>query len=639
MTGLTGIDKKKQHDGINQQLGLSARRYDLDFPKVDPKSEQTPFQKTLQKTQRVAVMALPFLAFTPLGSVISIGMNTTRSISCIFETKKAWDKGNTKDLSIAAFQTAIAATSVAGSIFGNVYGMAISSSHDLLFSLYETLVCLQNGEKEKAAEKFLYVVSNSLYLTMILHSSLEIMVISFIAQILLEGFKAFNSQGSFSKYFNTAKDKRDFLDLLEGFAHLGMAGIRGYQMTPMVQMLVFKAKIEKTMKEQANKTSSQQSIVPKKQAEPTTAANHQPSKTATAGVAIGAAATAVVASGLIEEKNVTLVSSNNALCQAVERGNFNTVKDLVKDGADVNMRFYTWDEPEENNGNYISDTEPLIFLALPYPKILQFLIDSGANVHATHISGHGEYNILHKVIFDIAQHTHGSYEDSGLLLHDIIPIESFYSILKAGGPVNSVIGTWDYDGYNFMTGEKFKASYEGYTPLHIAAEEGCGACILGLLEYGANIEVLNDKGLKPYQIARFNEWGNLTEDTLEGFIKIGVDINNPRFLKDYLYKKSFPEDQELTKRVRAERQRLDDKITALIKEEKINIDARANGKTIFFRLSGSPYCQWEKTRLQWLLDRGADINARDDQGNSTLDIAKQNKNSEFIDWLLARGAK
>ena len=172
-------------DRTNQPgIGIWNRRTDRDLdpkPSTDPQPPKT----TLEKVQTVVGLALPFLALNPLlGSAISIGMNTTRTFSCIKQTKEAFgDKGTTADKSKAAIQTGLAIAAVAGSIFGNVYGMAITSGHDAYINLSEMLEHIQKGEKEKALEKFLQLAGNALYLTMILNGSLEIMVLSFAAQI------------------------------------------------------------------------------------------------------------------------------------------------------------------------------------------------------------------------------------------------------------------------------------------------------------------------------------------------------------------------------------------------------------------------------------------------------------------------
>ena len=236
-----------QSNSITQILTEPAyyhREYEHDVEHLKSKST------ALQKAQRVAVMTLPFLAlYKPLGTAITAGMSSVRTLSCLIQSKEALTEGNSKKTAIALFQTTLAVVAVAGTVFGNVYGMAITSGHDVLINLYEMSQHLQKGEHEQALEKFLQVITNSLYLTMILHGSLEIIVISLAAQILLEGFK---SQGSFRKFAKT----KDVLDLLEGFAHLSMAGIRGYQMQSQIkilqmnqelQSLISKQKTEKTI--------------------------------------------------------------------------------------------------------------------------------------------------------------------------------------------------------------------------------------------------------------------------------------------------------------------------------------------------------------------------------------------------------
>ena len=242
-------------ESVTSQLGLGNRRLDIDIEHLKP--EHT----VLQQAQRIAIISLPLLAlYKPLGSVISIGMNISRDISSLINTKEAFTKDSKtmKDKEIAIFQTIIASATVIGFIFSkvNVYAMALTSGYDLLVNLYEMVEHIEKGRKnqageyEKAVEMFLGVVCNSLYLIMLLQGSLEIILISFAAQLLLEAYK---TQGLLRKYMDSKKEDRDILDLLDGFAHLGMTGIRGYQMHSTLQMLQFKWKLEKIIEEQTSK--------------------------------------------------------------------------------------------------------------------------------------------------------------------------------------------------------------------------------------------------------------------------------------------------------------------------------------------------------------------------------------------------
>lgn len=225
------------------------REYENDVKHLKPENS------TLQKVQRIGLIAMPFLSlYKPLGSLISLTMNATRSISCLSQTTNALGNGNAKDIGIALFQTTLAVLAIAGTIFGNMYGMVITSGHDALMSLYDLVLALYNGQHEVALEKFLQLANNSIYLTMLLHGSLEIIILSFAAQILIEAFK---SQDLLRKF----KNGGDILDLLEGFAHIGMAGIRGYQMQPQLKMLQFKWEIEKVLKTQIAKQAHKNTLL------------------------------------------------------------------------------------------------------------------------------------------------------------------------------------------------------------------------------------------------------------------------------------------------------------------------------------------------------------------------------------------
>ena len=212
------------------------RQYDNDVKHL--KSESSAFQKA----QRVGLIALPFHSLhKPLGSVISLTMNSTRSFSCLSQSKDAFLKGDLKEISITMIQSTLAVVSTATVIFGNVYGMMLTSANDIIMNLHEMTQLLYKGQHEQVLEKFLQLCNNTLYLTMLIHGSLEIIVLSFIAQILIEAFK---SQDLLRKF----KTSGDVLDMLEGLAHISMSAIRGYQMKPQLKMLKCKWEKENEIK-------------------------------------------------------------------------------------------------------------------------------------------------------------------------------------------------------------------------------------------------------------------------------------------------------------------------------------------------------------------------------------------------------
>lgn len=226
-------------DRINQPA-FYHREYENDVKGIKPKGS------ILENTQRLALIALPFISlYKPFGSAISMGMNTVRSFSCVAQTKEAATKGQNKEIAFAVLQSCVAVAAVAGTIFGSFYGMMITTGHDVLINIHEIFQRLNCGENEQALESFLHLVGNSLYLTMLLHGSLEIVVLSLAAQVLIELYK---SQAAFKKFKNG-----NALDILEGVAGLAMAGIRGYQMQPQLKMLQHKLELQKVIKQQTNK--------------------------------------------------------------------------------------------------------------------------------------------------------------------------------------------------------------------------------------------------------------------------------------------------------------------------------------------------------------------------------------------------
>lgn len=212
------------------------REYDNDVKHLKPKNS------IIQQAQRISIIALPFLSlYKPLGFAISIVMNATRSFSCLNQLRDAIIRGERKDIGIGLLQSCLAILGIAGSIFYNVYGMMITTGQDVLINFNELLQFLHYGEYEQALDKFLSLTCNSLYLTTFVYGTLEIVILSLAVQIIVEAFK---SQALFRKF----KNNGNFLDLIEGFAHLAMGGIRGNQLATQIRTLQFKWNLEKILK-------------------------------------------------------------------------------------------------------------------------------------------------------------------------------------------------------------------------------------------------------------------------------------------------------------------------------------------------------------------------------------------------------
>jgi hypothetical protein len=218
------------------QLPYYHREYENDLSGIESESSFFP------TAQRIAGLSLPFLSlYKPLGSTLTLGMNLVRTFSSFSTLQEVFEKGISKESATALFHAFLSVASVAATIFGSVYGMAIITGHDTWIHLSQMVQNLQKGENEKALENLLQLVRNSLYFAVLFHGSLEIVLLSFIAQVLTEAFK---SQSAFRKFL-----AGDRLALLEAFAHLAMAGIRTYQMQPQIQKIKMSSEIQKASSE------------------------------------------------------------------------------------------------------------------------------------------------------------------------------------------------------------------------------------------------------------------------------------------------------------------------------------------------------------------------------------------------------
>lgn len=339
------------------------RQYENDLKEINPGN---PYW---QLCKRVALVALPFISlYKPLGSLLSIGMNITRTFSCITLTFQAFATGDRQVIGAALFQTAIATASIAEAIFSSTAGMVITSGHDVVISLYEILQHIASGDYQQAFEGLLQLTNNSLYLAMLLYGSLEIIALSMLAQMLLGLYK---SQSEFRSGC-----------ILEGISQMAMAGIRAYQMQPQLKMLKFKWDQQKLMKEQ---------MVIQPSPVPTTTANRSTSKMA--GIASGVATIALAGNSLTQENinkadpelvDILIKYGNNpdgipVLHNAILSHDLKAVKILVEKGADVN----SWATSQKD---YYSQGTPMAFaVKVKDLDIMKYLLSHDAKLYADHV--------------------------------------------------------------------------------------------------------------------------------------------------------------------------------------------------------------------------------------------------------------
>ena len=170
---------------------LYQRRYDLDLP-----ADQSGWKDVAKRT---AVTVLPFIGlYRPAGAVLSLGMGSVRFFSHLWGAKES---ENWKHCSIELIYGALAAISVASTLFSFPLGLAISTAFDVLQGAFN--VYAYADDPRKLVEELLQTLSSVLYLGFMVSGGLEMMLISTLAQTAVSFFQA---QGEISegKYLEAA---------------------------------------------------------------------------------------------------------------------------------------------------------------------------------------------------------------------------------------------------------------------------------------------------------------------------------------------------------------------------------------------------------------------------------------------------
>ncbi len=514
--------------------------------------------------KRVGTVALPFFSlYKPLSQPISLAMGGLRSVTCIVNLIESIKGGNCSEVAYMLLQTVIAVIALAGTIFAHPAGMLITTGHDLIIELTHLIQHLYVGEHQKALESCLNIANNALYLVLFLDGGLEIAIASLAVQILV----------GLSHSMHEFQNGR----WLEGAGHLLMATIRGNQLSTQVKTLQMKWEMEGLIQKASESRSK----------------NLKTLGLIGFSASFGNATAKDLAevSPLDHELNILTKYENNSLgippllC-AIQNGDLDAVKLLVKNGADINAVAQ-------------SGKKCAITAAFPFPEILKFLIDSGADINI---------KLAQK---QTPLHYASQYEDT---------FEALCILIENGACVNA-------------------ADLYGRTPLHSGIYFGKTA--LALLKNGADIHAKDDDGWKP--LHRAYTYGDI--ELLKELSKRGCSMNEftPNGANALHHAAGRNTDPNCLNLVRW-----------LIEEQKMDVNAwgkwhdRVDGALTPFMWAVSKQKALDENfeLLEYLLKRGADINAKIHYGNNpphcgtVLNWAKiWAKCPKYVlNWLIQHGA-
>jgi ankyrin repeat protein len=213
---------------------------------LDNKNESIKASSLSTQCQRVANVALPFLAmYKPFGFAVGVGSGAMRVLANVSNLTTAVKNGDKKDITFQVIQTAIAVASIASTLIAHPVGMLITTVNDVALDAFHMIKFIKAGDYQKAAEKGFSILSNAVYLGVMLGGGIELSIASIALQI-LNGI--YQSRTEFMKG-----------NYLEAFGHVAMVGIKSHQMAGQIQTLQSKWKFEALLKELSDKHKAQES--------------------------------------------------------------------------------------------------------------------------------------------------------------------------------------------------------------------------------------------------------------------------------------------------------------------------------------------------------------------------------------------
>lgn len=217
----------------------------INVREVDNKKDSILCNSLGAQCQRVANVALPFLAmYKPFGFAMGVGSGAMKVFANVSNLTAAIKSGDKKDITFQAIQTAITVASLASTLITHPLGMLITTVNDVALDTFHMVKFIHSGDYQKAAEKGFSILSNAVYLSVMLGGGLELSIASVALQI-LSGI--YQSRAEFMKG-----------NYLEALGHVAMAGIKSHQMAGQIQTLQSKWKFDALLKELSEKQKAQE---------------------------------------------------------------------------------------------------------------------------------------------------------------------------------------------------------------------------------------------------------------------------------------------------------------------------------------------------------------------------------------------
>jgi hypothetical protein len=211
---------------IKNNLYELANHY-IDFKNINANCRNNLFLENILANnpnciQRVATVAISFLnLYSPTALIVNTSLSSLKAYQTVQELKQTFITKKWKDCSKHLLYLSFIVTSLALSFLRPRLNLLISHSLHLVHQVYQIGHQLKNREYLEAGKTGIKSAFTAIYLTSLLITSSEILLISIVSQII---FECAQSAQEFSQ------GKR-----LEGVTHLLISGIRSYQSKALIQ--------------------------------------------------------------------------------------------------------------------------------------------------------------------------------------------------------------------------------------------------------------------------------------------------------------------------------------------------------------------------------------------------------------------
>jgi len=193
------------------------RHYAYDIP-LDEKG-----QEHLEKIKRIAISVLPLVSlYRPIGQTLSISMSGIRVVLNTSQMLTSFEEDTSK-FCVSMMQVTLGVAALAGTVFHYKFCILLTNLADILQNLYELGKDIKDKKTENIPKDILRLASSISFMATLYYGSLEIVLVSYLVQVLLNAYLSYDDM----------QNGR----IIEMTAKIAMGIARGYQANQTYQSI------------------------------------------------------------------------------------------------------------------------------------------------------------------------------------------------------------------------------------------------------------------------------------------------------------------------------------------------------------------------------------------------------------------